>query len=277
MKCPACKERTLREWIFRLCKEDERSTAAHFVTLTYNNHHLPRSPNGFKTLVRRDFTLFMKRLRRQTGIKPIYQGKGKDKRLIQPGIKYFATGEYGSKFKRPHYHAIIFNQPLKKAYGRAWAFYDKTIKAQNPIGETFIGSVTDSSIAYVCKYLDKPNTVGKFKNDDRVKEFRVMSQHLGDNFLTERMKQFYRKNLDKLYIVKDGYKYPMPKYYRDQIFTDLEKDQQLTYIVQAAMEKQVADQKYAEKIGKSYTQYVEERKAHIRSVFYRNTKPRGEG
>jgi len=58
------------------------------ITLTYDNEHLP--PGG--SLRKRDFQLFMKRLRKVSGQK----------------LRVYPCGEYGDHFKRPHYHACIF-------------------------------------------------------------------------------------------------------------------------------------------------------------------------
>lgn len=259
MKCHHCKERTLREWIFRLVYEGRRATAAHFITLTYDNAHVPRSKNGFKTLNRQDLTLFMKRLRKNTGIK---------------GIKYFACGEYGTQRKRPHYHAIVYNQPDPKAYQNAWAVYSPEFKRKVAIGETHTGTVNQKSIAYTCKYLDKPNLVGYFKNDDRAKEFRAMSQDLGANYITPATIRFHRNHLDKLYLMMDGFKVPMPKYYQQQIYTDLDRKEQLAIIVDKAQDKQRKMAEYAESQGKTYIQYRDELIAHKKRIHYKNKKPR---
>lgn len=58
----------------------------------------------YPTLRKRHYQLFFKRLRKWYG-KP---------------IRYFGTGEYGSKTQRPHYHFIIFGLKLDdlKLYGR---------------------------------------------------------------------------------------------------------------------------------------------------------------
>ena len=76
------------------------SSSAYFVTLTYDNNHVPISEHGFPTLCKRDFQLFMKRLRFNTGVK----------------IKYYVAGEYGSTNHRPHYHAVIFGAPNDKCH-----------------------------------------------------------------------------------------------------------------------------------------------------------------
>jgi hypothetical protein len=61
-KCVACKKRRATHWSFRLNEEAKLSSSASFLTLTYEK--TPISKNGFQTLVKRDFQLFLKRLRK---------------------------------------------------------------------------------------------------------------------------------------------------------------------------------------------------------------------
>lgn len=81
--CLACKIQRSREWSFRLSVEASYWKDASFLTLTYNDENLP--PDG--SLVKADLQKFFKRLRKD---------------LANP-IKYYACGEYGDRFKRPHY------------------------------------------------------------------------------------------------------------------------------------------------------------------------------
>lgn len=61
-----------------------------FLTLTYDDDHLPCPPH----LVKEDLTLFLKRYRKRLGHK----------------IRYYAIGEYGDLTWRPHFHLAIFSE-----------------------------------------------------------------------------------------------------------------------------------------------------------------------
>lgn len=85
----ACRINAQRIWCFRLELEARMHLASTVVTLTYSD--APAS------LVPRDLTLWLKRLRKQ----------------LEPAtVRYFAVGEYGTATARPHYHAILFGLPL---------------------------------------------------------------------------------------------------------------------------------------------------------------------
>lgn len=105
-RCVGCKLDRSREWANRCMLELKYHDSAYFVTLTYNDAHAPTAyyvDDGTGecftslTLRKRDFQLFMKRLR---------------KAFPEDKIRYFAAGEYGEHTMRPHYHAIIFGLRL---------------------------------------------------------------------------------------------------------------------------------------------------------------------
>jgi heterodisulfide reductase subunit B len=245
-KCPSCLKRRVDSWAFRLMQEYKRSSMAHFVTLTYSNTFVPRTKNNYLTLERKDFTNFMKRLRKQTGIK---------------GIKYYAAGEYGGQTKRPHYHAIIFNVPYRDYYENAWKVpYTDGL----PFGEVHVGQVTQESCAYVAKYLDKRQKIGSHPRDDRKKEFSAMSQGIGDNWVTDEIKKFHKADpANRMCIIlPGGQKIAMPRRYRDMIFDEEEKEKQLEEILRVAKEKKEEMDKRALDQGLDPVKYKQEQDLH---------------
>ena len=99
--CMECRLNYTREWAMRICNEANSYDNNCFLTLTFNDEHLPND----NSIHKRDLQLFVKRLR---------------KALVGKKIRYFGCGEYGGKFGRPHYHIIIFNWYPEDA------FYDNT-------------------------------------------------------------------------------------------------------------------------------------------------------
>jgi hypothetical protein len=159
-KCKGCRLDRSRDWAIRLMHEKHIFPEAIFVTFTYDDEHLP--PNG--TLVDKDFRLFMKRLRKKyQGVKSVVMPNGK----TQNPIRYFMSGEYGTKRGRPHYHAIIFNyRPFDEVPCKQTPL--------NPLGDAFYTSsqltktwgngyvnyseVTQESCNYVAQYIMKKVT-----------------------------------------------------------------------------------------------------------------------
>lgn len=285
--CPPCKKRRVDSWVFRLLQEERRSRSSYFITLTYDTDSVPITPNGFMTLlktdpaprrgepgydkgyIRRGFPDFMKRLRRKTGLKD---------------LKFYAVGEYGSNRKRPHYHAIIFNlDPLDflelgKDDNGHMKYINRKLAECWPFGVVDIGSVTGDSIAYTCKYIDKPKTVPQHKNDDRLPEFSLMSRGLGDNYITQEIIDYHKADLTRNYLtVPGGYKKAMPRYYRDRIFDEIDKAEQRSIIVkeyaeQDETERQNFHRKYGDDLD--FDDYKDEQRKQRMVNHYKYQKTR---
>jgi hypothetical protein len=202
-KCPPCMKRRTSGWSFRLVKEGDVSNSALFVTLTYDTKYVPITKKGYLTLCKDDVQRFFKRLRK----------------LTKEKIKYFIVGEYGTQKMRPHYHIILFNAN-REMIARAWA------KDGRELGSIFIGDVSEASIGYTLKYMQKPGKIPIHQNDDRQKEFQLMSKGLGKSYLTQKMIKWHKEDLEqRMYIpMKDGKKIAMPRYYKDKMYSESEKN-----------------------------------------------------
>ncbi len=153
-KCIGCRLDASRHWANRCMMEASQYADNCFITLTYNDDHLPFSTSfdslgnerRTATLVKRDLQLFMKRLRKKFG----------------SGIRFFACGEYGSETHthRPHYHLILFNFdfPDKTLLYRKDGLNYYTSKSLESIwtnGFSLIGDCTWDSCCYVARYVTK--------------------------------------------------------------------------------------------------------------------------
>lgn len=165
--------------------ENDFHESSLFVTLTYDDDHLPPG----STLVKKDFQMFLKRLRY----------------FIEPRqIKYFACGEYGSETLRPHYHAIIFglsnlDEPI---ISKAWT-----------LGYNYVGSVTNDSINYVSGYiqkkLDGPMAKAVYGSAKLI-PFQLMSKGLGKQYVEKNREQL----LQKIGLTVKGEEVSLPRYYK---------------------------------------------------------------
>jgi hypothetical protein len=178
-------------------------------------------------------------------------------------LKYYICGEYGGKKNRPHYHAIIFNADPEKVE-KAWSFY-KIGNRRSSIGSIFIGEVNEASIGYTLKYMQKPGKIPMHKNDDRLKEFSLMSKGLGANYLSPAMKKWHYSDLEnRMYVpLKDGKKVAMPRYYKDKIYNDIQKqtiNRHFKKIMPDKIEEEWQDlvKEHGEFAGKQYSQKVEQ-------------------
>lgn len=195
-KCLSCRIAKRSEWSMRMLHELESFDCAVFVTLTYDEEHLPEHGS----LVVSDLQKFFKRLRKEC-----------DK--CGRKIRYFACGEYGDKYGRPHYHAIIFGLSQSKD--------DKVIMGSKwPLGSIFYGSAEPDSIRYVAQYVDKKYSgdLAKehYENKKRIPVFRVSSLGLGKNYIEKNRKQITEMG----YCTVRGVMHSLPRYYLNKLGID---------------------------------------------------------
>lgn len=249
-KCPECLKRRVSAWSYRLVKQGQAARSAHFVTLTYDTHHVPITKKGWMNLCKRDLQLFFKRLRKNTKIKD---------------IKYYAVGEYGGKSYRPHYHLILFNTEPHQVE-QAWV--DNNGYA---IGQCHFGTVAEASIGYTLKYVCKPSRVPLHKNDDRQPEFALMSKKLGMNYLIEQMINYHKNDLEKRMFIplQDGKKIAMPRYYKDKIYNEQER-KKISKFIQQKVEKE--NDLNHKKYGDDYEKHLVESYRHKFETYYKNQR-----
>ena len=192
-----------------LCKKElldvyRSGRSASFVTLTYDDAHIPFNDNGFITLNRNHVQNFMKSVRRQM-----------DYYNCKIPFKYIYCGEYGDgshstsktgiSTHRPHYHIVFLGlgpETIRKYTRKLWKF-----------GLCDIGPLSAGGIRYLTKYMTKACP------DKDVKAFRKLC-NVQNPFFYHSVgigKQWILDNLEK--IVEDdftfsicGKKQLFPKY-----------------------------------------------------------------
>lgn len=206
-QCIGCKLERSRQWGMRCVHEAQLYDENIFVTLTYDDEHLPQN-NG---LVPRDLTLFMKKLRKQKGA----------------GVRFFACGEYGEQTRRPHYHALLFNCGFRdkkyyKAAKRGEPLYTSaTLQKIWDKGLATIGEVNFDTAVYVARYATKQLT-GVLIMSDILPEFGRMSRRPGIG--TEWFNKYQKQTYDHDSIVINHVETKPPKFY-DKKLEALDSDQ----------------------------------------------------
>ena len=162
--------------------ELQDNSKAIFLTLTYNNAHLPMTDEGYSTLCKRDVQLFFKRLRRH---------------FVGVRIRYYLAGEYGTRTLRPHYHAIVYGIGLsdfsdleyRGCNERKDPFYSSRVMSHIwSNGFILMSDVTWKTCAYVARYVLKKQGKSSDFHVSRgsVPEFNLSSRCPGIGLLHSR-------------------------------------------------------------------------------------------
>lgn len=172
-RCAGCLLDRSRQWAVRLMKEMKIHDRSSFLTLTYDDAHVPLTPCGKQTLVLEDIQLFLKRVRR----------------FCEPRtLRFFQCGEYGSVTARPHHHCILFGEDFSFDRVRiedtrsGFPQYESAKLTELwGKGRCTVSEVNFDTAAYVARYnLKKFYGKGsKFQYAGRKPEFITMSRRPG--------------------------------------------------------------------------------------------------
>lgn len=224
-QCLACRISYAEHWAARCETETHYHEQNVFITLTYDDDHVPvidyetgEIYKGLKkpleyfqgqtrerlTVFKPDLQKFWKRLRKATGAK----------------LMYYASGEYGDKTGRPHYHCIIYGLEIpdlelwdeRRGYQR---FHSKWLDEIWGLGRTEIGSVTYESCRYVARYVIKKRKGKEAKYYEEAKifpEFVNMSLKpgIGMQYFEDHKDEIYKT--DKIYL-QGGRTVKPPRYF----------------------------------------------------------------
>lgn len=202
--CIECRKQKQREWRVRL-EEELRSNYGYFITLTI-------SPEGIKELeektelkwkenpneiATKGLRLFLERVRKDTG----------------KSMRHWCVTELGENNDRIHLHGVFFGQRSAELIKKHWKY-----------GFIFIGQYCNSrSVNYMTKYM--------LKVDVKHKEFKqivLASPGIGDGYFDRLDWQWQKQNYEKIevptYTFRNGTKMAMPKYYKDKLFTEQERN-----------------------------------------------------
>lgn len=197
--CIGCLIEASRQWAVRCMHEAQMHERNCFITLTYDDEHLPSDWN----LNLKHWQLFAKSMRRRVG-----------------KFRFLHVGEYGDENHRPHYHAVIFGQDFsedrKYLVTRKKHRFFRSARLEECWQRGF-SEVTDFSYdtaAYVARYVlkkRKENDQAVHLHGPRKKEYATMSRNrgLGSSWMDRYGKDVYPCD----FVVVAGRKAPVPRYY----------------------------------------------------------------
>lgn len=173
--CIGCQLSRGREWAIRCELELLDHLHVSWCTLTYDESNCP------STLRKSDLSDFVRRLR---------------KRMAPTKFRFFASGEYGERRGRPHYHAILFGLPVTAPIQSCWQF-----------GAARVDPLSDGTIAYVAGYCAKKAYTGPPRHYGYQPPFVLMSRRPGIGGSARRFVSSWRKTA-----IFSGREVPVPRF-----------------------------------------------------------------
>lgn len=203
-KCIECRKQKQREWMIRL-SEELKENKGYFVTLTFTRESFKdlkkdtglwweENPNEIAT---RSLRLCLERIRKKT----------------KKSIKHWFVTELGEDKDRLHLHGIVFGTEDLKNLVEKWQY-----------GIVDIGQwCNEQTVNYIVKYM--------LKVDEKHPTYTpivLCSKGIGSNYIKKNQESWQKQNYKKIevptYTFRNGNKVAMPKYYKDKIFNDTERE-----------------------------------------------------
>lgn len=207
-KCPECCKDYYTQWATRGSRELANWDSSLFITLTYDEEHLPDD----RSLNKKHVQDFIKRVKK-------FLGSSRSNPVRQT-----YCGEYGTHTLRPHYHVILYNADMDDK--RRWRISDQghqifTSDILTKLwGHGFVefGFAEPGSISYLYKYILKKKSRKEKKKPFSI-EHNGVTYDVAHEFIESSRNPgigaFMRgsDSLKKGYLSVNGVKKKLPKYY----------------------------------------------------------------
>jgi len=238
-KCLKCLTKRKAQWSYRMMEEKRQSFSSYFVTLTYDDKHLPRTDYGC-SINKNDHFEFIKNLKelekpKKLALRSYISKEEYDRQTYgipeTAKFKYYGVSEYGDLKGRSHWHYILFNirdiANITLAWGKGKVDVDPDVNVNN--------------IDYVLKYMIKDHSNIDYENRDKEKSF--MSKGLGLSVADSNFQNYIGQTQNNQVLNQRGTKIPLPRYYRKKLLSEEQRMAKAQYIAE-----QVEQQKQAQEI-----------------------------
>ena len=243
-QCIGCRLERSRQWAMRCVHEASMHDDNEFITLTYDDDHVPVDHSlkyshfqDFIRALRKSVRRMRQRLTDGSTDKELRQSGQSGPDAVErcparsaKGIRFYMCGEYGEDTKRPHYHACLFGirfldrEHFKTTKAGEKLYRSEFLQSFWPHGYAATGDVTFESAAYIARYVlkkrfgDVANEFSHYKFVDdygevhyRAPEFNRMSLKpgIGGAWFDEFRREVYPADS----VVMRGRLMKPPKYY----------------------------------------------------------------
>lgn len=215
-ECIECRKQKAREWQIRLHEELKVWKYKYFLTLTFDSEQLEKlvnELNGTETNVNDAAQLAVRRFLERW------------RKKYKKSVRHWLVTELGHEgTERIHLHGIIFdNQPhTNEEFAEIWKY-----------GWTYTGDYcNERTINYIVKYITKIDIDHKTYKADIYCSAGLGACYL-ENAMILKKHEFCGTDTKQYYTLPNGQKVALPKYYRNKLWTEEQRDQLWTDILNA--------------------------------------------
>lgn len=216
--CIECLRKKGNEWKVRLKEEyNNQELKAHFVTLTFNEESLIEleklAIEKMKKLDREKYSL-----ENEVATVAIRRFTENWRSKFKKTIRHWVCTELGHKnTERLHMHGIMWTNESEEEIQNKWLY-----------GNIYFGKyVNEKTINYIIKYITKTD-----KDHKGYIPKILCSKGIGKEYLTPRNMEkhkYDKENTNKKYKNRNGTEVELPKYYKNKLYTDEQKEELWKY------------------------------------------------
>lgn len=208
-KCFECMKRNRRDWQVRLYEEIKDNRNGIFVTLTFSDESIKDldklcTKKGYdrdNEIATIGVHRFLERWRKATG----------------KSVRHWLVTELGHKgTENIHLHGIIWTDKDSEFINKTWKYGFTWLSIENK------GYVNERTINYITKYISKNDEVHKWYKP------KILCSHgIGKGYINRwnaRQNKYKGKFTKDYYENEQGYKFALPIYYRNKIYSEEEKE-----------------------------------------------------
>jgi len=205
-KCIECMKQKKREWQVRMNEEIRNNKEGNYVTLTFSEESIIELSKDV------EIKSLRKDLDNEIATLAVRRFLERWRKKYKTSVRHWLVTELGhNNTERIHMHGIIFNknnEEIEKIwkYGHVW------------FGEW----VNEQTINYIVKYINK------IDQDHKGYTSKILcSKGIGSNYMKRidsKINKYNGEETKEYYKTKTGSKLSLPKYYRNKIYTDEERE-----------------------------------------------------
>lgn len=216
-KCMECKRQKAREWTVRLIEEVNNTTNGKFVTMTFSDEAIIKLE---KAVIEENPTLKGYDLDNAIATQGVRWFLERWRKEYKTSVRHWLVTELGQKrTERIHIHGILWTDVNKPTVEKIWQ-YGNVNKRDKNWEKNY---VSERTVNYIVKYISKADEKHKYYNPKV-----LTSKGIGMHYINRpdhKRNKFKGKDTRETYTTRQGIKLALPKYYRNKIYTEEQKEQ----------------------------------------------------